>query len=182
MMRTIYRLLCCILFLLNGMICPAVSPVSAGDRGETVEMSLSSPAFPDGGLIPRRYSRYGENVNPPLDIHNLPAAARSLALVFEDPDAPRGTWVHWVVYDIPLTENIAAGSIPGHQGTNDFREVRYDGPSPPSGTHRYVFTAYALDRILNLAEGVTRQQLEAAMRGHILARARLVGLYRSERR
>ena len=171
-------LLCIILFFLIGGIYPARARSSPGEESP---MILSSSAFREGGMIPRQYSRFGGNVSPPLDIQDLPADTRSLALVVDDPDAPSGTWVHWVVYDIPPAARIEEGAVPGREGLNDFRKTGYDGPSPPSGTHRYVFTVYALDRMLELGGGATRQQLEAAMRGHIRARARLVGLYRSDR-
>ena len=95
----------------------------------------------------------------------------------DDPDAPSKTWVHWVLFDIPATNRIAEGSIPGTQGVNDFRRENYGGPCPPSGTHRYFFKLYALDRKLGLKAGVTKKELEKAMEGHILERAEFIGLY-----
>ncbi len=153
------------------LFCSAESETTAG-------MRITSPAFTEGGMIPRQFALDAKNINPPLVIEDIPKKTRSLALIVEDPDAPRGTWIHWIVYDIPVTNRIKADSVPGREGLNDFRRRQYDGPSPPSGTHRYVFKVYALDRMLGLKEGATRQKLEEAMRGHILARAKLTGLYR----
>ncbi|MBU1998184.1 MAG: YbhB/YbcL family Raf kinase inhibitor-like protein, partial [Candidatus Omnitrophica bacterium] len=104
--------------------------------------------------------------------------------IMDDPDAPRGTWVHWVIYDIPVIPAcrqagivIAENSIPGKQGTNSFGKINYGGPCPPSGTHRYFFKIYALDKKLNLGEGINKEELEKAMQGHILAKAEIIGLY-----
>ncbi len=141
-------------------------------------MRLTSPAFEKGAMIPKKFTCEGEDVNPPLIIEDLPAGTESLALIVDDPDAPRGTWVHWVVYDISKTNRIEEGSVPGKQGMNDFKKKDYGGPCPPSGTHRYFFKLYALDQNLNLKEGKTKKELEAAMEGHILEKAELLGRYR----
>jgi len=149
-------------------------------------MQLTSPAFKEGEMIPKKYTCDGADVSPPLRWTSMPPGTQSLALICDDPDAPMGTWVHWVYYDIPggtegmpekvdPQENPASGGI---QGTNDFRRIGYGGPCPPGGTHRYFFKLYALDRMLKLAPGATKQQLLKAMENHILGEARLMGKYR----
>lgn len=140
-------------------------------------MQIASSAFEDNGFIPDKFSCRGINVNPGLTIDNVPSGAKTLALIIDDPDAPSGDWVHWVVYDIPVTGYIEENSIPGKQGRNDFGDVRYSGPCPPRGVHRYFFKVYALDKELALGEGLTKKELEEAMSGHILGQAQLIGLY-----
>lgn len=142
------------------------------------EMKISSPEFGHNQFIPQKFTCEGEDVNPTLIIEDIPKEAKSLALIMDDPDAPIGTWVHWVVFDIPLTKRIEENSIPGKQGINNAGHKNYHGPCPPSGTHRYFFKVYALDTILNLKEGISKGALEKAMQGHILANAELIGLYR----
>jgi len=141
-------------------------------------MKFTSPAFQHNGMIPKKYTCDGDDVNPPLIIEALPSNTKSLALIVDDPDAPAGTWVHWVVFDIPVMSEIEEDSIPGKQGMNDFRKKDYGGPAPPSGTHRYFFKLYALDQELKLKEGITKRQLESAMQGHIIDQAELIGLYK----
>lgn len=141
---------------------------------------LSSAAFKPGGPIPSKYTCDGPNVNPPLVIEGVPANAQSLALIMDDPDAPGGTWVHWVVWNIePGTKAIPEDSVPveASQGMNDFRSPGYGGPCPPSGTHRYFFKLYALNTSLDLGPDTTKAGLEDAMEGHILDQAELVGRY-----
>ncbi len=145
------------------------------------KMKLTSPGFENNGYIPIRFSQEGEDINPPLVIENIPQGTKSLALIVDDPDAPAGTWLHWLVYDIPVISNIEENSIPGKQGINSARIKNYHGPYPPSGTHRYFFKIYALDKILNLKEGIRINDLEKAMEGHILDKAELVGLYKRGR-
>ncbi|MFH1038610.1 MAG: YbhB/YbcL family Raf kinase inhibitor-like protein [PVC group bacterium] len=170
----------CMALFLAGVL-GAGEVLSGGEEAvPDAAMRVNSPAFADGAMIPPRYSLRGGNISPPLVIEQIPEKARSLALTVADPDSPRQTWIHWVVYDIPVTNRIDAGTIPGREGLNDFGRRKYDGPTPPSGTHRYVFTVYALDRMLQLPEGATGPGLAEAMRGHILARAQLTGLYRHE--
>lgn len=140
-------------------------------------MKLTSPAFKDKKDIPSKFTGEGEDVNPALDIENIPAGTKSLALIVDDPDAPGKTWVHWVVYDIPPTNHIVEDSVPGKQGMNDSHGVVYHGPYPPSGTHRYYFKLYALDKVLGLAEGISKAELEKAMKGSILSSAELMGTY-----
>ena len=120
----------------------------------------------------------GDDVNPELIIEGLPDGVKTLALIVDDPDAPMGTWVHWVVYDIPVITKIEENSIPGKQGGNDFGRKNYGGPCPPSGTHRYFFKLYALDTLLDLPEGINKEDLEGVIQGHILDKTELVGLYK----
>ncbi len=141
-------------------------------------MKISSPEFEHNEMIPSQFTCDGEDINPTLIIEDIPLETKSLALIVDDPDAPMGTWVHWVVYDIPVTNQIQEDSIPGKQGMNDFRKKDYGGPCPPSGTHRYFFKLYALDQELNLDEGLSKRDAENAMEGHILAQAELIGLYK----
>lgn len=140
-------------------------------------MLLSSPDFEPGAVIPKKFTCDGADINPTLIIEGIPPGTKSLALIVEDPDAPGGTFVHWVVYNIPVVSRIEEASIPGTQGLNDFAKMDYGGPCPPSGTHRYFFTLYALDVELALGGGVDKNTLEKAMRGHILGQAELMGVY-----
>ena len=143
-------------------------------------MKISSSAFQEGGTIPEKFSKNGQNVSPELRIEGAPAEAKSLALIVDDPDAPVGLFTHWLVWNIdPKTTEIAEGSAPngGVQGTNDFPGQRYDGPQPPSGTHRYYFKIFALDRELDLPFGAKRGQLDAAMKGHVVAQGEVMGRY-----
>jgi Raf kinase inhibitor-like YbhB/YbcL family protein len=140
-------------------------------------MKISSPAFGTNQKIPKKYTCDGEDISPSLMIDEIPEGTETLALIVDDPDAPAGTWVHWVVFNIPVTNRIEEGEVTGNQGINDFRKERYGGPCPPSGTHRYFFKLYALDQELGLSEGASRRDVEAAMGGHILAQAELIGLY-----
>jgi len=144
------------------------------------DLKITSPAFNMNGAIPSRYTCDGEDVNPPLLIENLPPGTQSLALIVDDPDAPRGTWVHWVVWNLgPETREIAKNTLPPNalQGMNDFRRQAYGGPCPPSGTHRYFFKLYALDTKIKLGAGTNKAALEAAIQGHVLAKTELVGRY-----
>lgn len=145
------------------------------------KMKINSPDFKNNELIPKKFTCDGEDVSPGLVIESIPQQAKSLALVVDDPDAPMGTWVHWVVYDMPLSSRIEQNSIPGKQGINDFGRRNYGGPCPPSGTHRYFFKVYALDAMLNLKEGLSKKELECFLQGHILEKAELVGLYKRAR-
>ena len=154
-------------------------------RGQT--MNLSSTSFQDGSQIPAKFTCSGAGISPQLAWTAPPAKTASLALIVTDPDAPRGTWVHWVLYNLPaagtraLPEGLPAlDQLPDGalQGRNDFGKIGYGGPCPPPGSpHHYVFTLYALDAKLNLPVGATRAQVEAAMQGHILASGRLVGMF-----
>ncbi len=146
-------------------------------------LTISSTAFKNNEMIPGEYTCDGKDVNPPLAIEGVPENAKSLALIVDDPDAPRGTWVHWVMWDIdPKTREIAEGSGTdgARQGLNDFRKFEYGGPCPPSGTHRYFFKLYALDAPLGLKKGASKAELEKAMKGHVIAQAEMIGLYRKK--
>lgn len=145
--------------------------------GRVAGMKITSPQFGNNAFIPKKYTCQGDDINPPLTISGAPRETKSFALIVDDPDAPGRTWVHWVVFDIPLTSEIPENSIPGKQGINDFGKRNYGGPCPPSGTHRYFFKLYALKSILNIREGANKKELENAMQGHILEEAELVGLY-----
>jgi Raf kinase inhibitor-like YbhB/YbcL family protein len=140
-------------------------------------LQLSSPALKSGDTIPEEYTCDGENVNPPLEIGDIPPGAQSLVLLVDDPDAPRGNWTHWLVYDIPLIHTIEEDSVPGTVGLNDFGNTNYDGPCPPIGTHRYFFRLYALDTRLGLPEGSNKEVVFQKMGNHIIGTGELMGLY-----
>lgn len=142
------------------------------------QLKVSSPAFESEGLIPEKYTCDGENISPPLHIENIPTEAACLALITEDPDAPVGTWVHWLVWNIPVTHHMDENKVHGIQGLNDFMQHHYGGPCPPSGTHRYFFKVYALNALLSLSPNAKKKQLEKAMSEHIIAFGELVGLYK----
>ena len=149
-------------------------------------MELKSTAFTQGGDIPKKYTCDGADVSPPLNWTDPPPGTQSLALLCEDPDAPRGTWVHWVLFNLPASARELPEGVPtketlsggGRQGKNDFGKIGYGGPCPPKGpAHRYFFKLYALDTPLDLKPGVTRQELLKATGGHILAETELMGRY-----
>jgi Raf kinase inhibitor-like YbhB/YbcL family protein len=142
------------------------------------DMKITSPEFKNNELIPSKFTCQGEDINPALIIEDIPEGTKSLALIMDDPDAPMGTWVHWVVYDIAPTARIDENSIPGKQGINNFGREDYGGPCPPSGTHRYFFKIYALGKQLGLKEAIDKKGLEKAMQGNILDKAELIGLYK----
>jgi Raf kinase inhibitor-like YbhB/YbcL family protein len=141
-------------------------------------MKITSPAFDHNTMIPKKYTCQGKDVSPPLAISGIPEGTVSLALINDDPDAPMGTWDHWVIWNIKPVEEILENTAPGIQGRNSGGTNDYGGPCPPSGTHRYFFKLYALDSTLELKEGATKAKLETAMKGHILAQAELIGLYK----
>ncbi len=149
-------------------------------------MELKSSAFEQGGLIPAKYTCDGPDISPPLSWSDPSAGNKSLALIVDDPDAPSGTWVHWVAWNIPANARALDEDLPKReslpngmqQGMTDFRRVGYGGPCPPSGTHRYFFKLYALDTTFNLPSSTTKKELEKAMQGHILKQAELIGKYR----
>jgi len=145
------------------------------------ELSVSSSAFENNKLIPSKYTCDGEDVNPPLTIEGVPDGTKSLVLIVDDPDAPMGTFDHWVVWNIPPTSKIEENAVPGTEGVNDFRKRSYGGPCPPYGTHRYFFKVYALDTKLDLSPNSRKKDVEKAMQGHVLAKGELIGLYRRSR-
>jgi Raf kinase inhibitor-like YbhB/YbcL family protein len=143
-------------------------------------MMLISSAFADGQAIPDLYGCKGQNIKPPLVFKDVPAGAKSLALIVDDPDAPSGDWVHWLVWNIgPQTTGIDAASVPtgATEGKNDFGNNNYGGPCPPFGTHHYHFTLYVLDSELNLPLATNKAALLKALDGHILAQTQLIGTY-----
>lgn len=143
-------------------------------------LKITSPAFQEGEPIPQRYTCDGEDVNPPLEIASVPENAKSLVLIVDDPDAPVGTWNHWLVWNIdPTTAEIKEASLPEGAvlGTNDFGKPKYGGPCPPSGTHRYFFRIYALDTKVSLLQGAKRDELDSAIAGHVIAQGQLIGRY-----
>ena len=140
-------------------------------------LTLSSAAFLDGQHIPEKYTCDGENINPQLVIGNIPKEAQSLALIMEDPDAPNGTFTHWLIWDMPVLHTIMENEAPGVQGRNDFGDNKYGGPCPPDGTHRYYFRLYALQEKLNLPEGSSKEELLKAIEPVKLAKAELMGKY-----
>jgi hypothetical protein len=157
--------------------------------GNFVALEVISPAFEPAKPIPGKYTCDGRDISPPLRWGGVPEGAQTLVLICDDPDAPMGTWVHWVVYDIPpsvdsLAENVPkSDTIPcgGRQGKTDFGRVGYGGPCPPGGTHRYFFKIYALDTVLNLPPGKTKNDIEQAMKGHVIAQGELFGTYARKR-
>jgi Raf kinase inhibitor-like YbhB/YbcL family protein len=142
-------------------------------------MKIFSPAFEDGKSIPDEYTCTGADTSPELNFEDVPAEAKSLVLITDDPDAPMGTWDHWIVFNIPATtKKIEKGLEPeGVAGNNSWKRTGYGGPCPPSGTHRYFFKLYALDTMLELSEGVTKAEVMTAMDNHIIAEAQLMGTY-----
>jgi len=191
-MRRILAASNCALAVLLSMGCagtrqPSAQQPNVNRAGEDQSgMKLTSTAFKEGEAIPRAYTCDGANVSPSLEWGGVPKNAKTLAIICDDPDARASTWVHWVLYElpanniglvenVPLTENLKAG---GFQGQNDFGKIGYDGPCPPSGTHRYFFKLYALDAALDLKPGATKAELEKAMEGHIVGQAQLMGTYR----
>ena len=149
-------------------------------------MEIKSSSFNNEAMIPAKYSYDGKNISPPLTWSGAPKETKSFALVCDDPDAPVGTWVHWVMFDMPANRNFLPESISsqeeiagtGKNGINNFGNYGYDGPYPPGGTHRYYFKLYALDTMLNLNAKVSKEVLLAAMQGHVLAEAQVMGKYK----
>lgn len=153
-----------------------------------MEIKITSSAFTEGGLIPAKYTCDGADISPPLQWEAVPEGTQSIALICDDPDAPVGTFVHWVLFNLPadagqLTENIPADPTLANgaqQGTSDFGRIGYGGPCPPGGTHRYFFKIYALDTQLSLTDRVDKVRLLSAMEGHILAEGQLIGKYKRQ--
>lgn len=161
-------------------------------KGTSMEkpFTLTSPAFSHNGMIPKPYTCSGENISPELRWSNPPKGTKSFALIVDDPDAPTKRWVHWILFNIPASEcslsrGIERGSFTS--GKTDFTYMKknvwqYCGPCPPSGTHRYFFTLYALDTKLNITQQATREDLLRTMEGHVLGKAELIGFYTLEKK
>ena len=153
-----------------------------------MEIKITSSAFEDGGLIPAKYTCDGADMSPPLQWDAVPEGTKSIALICDDPDAPMGTFVHWVIFGLPADTRELAENIPSDetlpngakQGTSDFGRIGYGGPCPPSGTHRYFFKIYALDAEVELAAGASKRELLKAMEGHILGQGQLIGKYKRQ--
>ena len=176
-----------LLVLISG--CIASEPDEETLIKEDVNMdviSVSSDVFENGGMLSSEYTCDGSDVSPGLFWNTVPAGTQSIALIVDDPDAPGGTWVHWVIYNIPADSTGLTTAVPKNkslddgslQGKNDFGKIGYNGPCPPPGKpHRYFFKVYALDTTLSLTSGATKSQVEAAMSGHILAQGEMIGKY-----
>lgn len=147
---------------------------------EVFVMKIESPNFNEGNPIPSEFTCDGKDLSPELVFKDVPEKAQSMALIMDDPDAPRGTFVHWLVWNIPpmVRKFIKGEKIKYVQGMSDFGRTGYGGPCPPSGAHRYFFKLYALDIILDLDEGSSKEDLENAMKGHVVAEAKLIGVYK----
>ncbi|MEE9252063.1 MAG: YbhB/YbcL family Raf kinase inhibitor-like protein [Thermodesulfobacteriota bacterium] len=151
-----------------------------------MSMNVTSAAFEEGGMIPRQYSCDGADISPPLAWSGVPEGTKSIALICDDPDAPVGVWVHWVLYNLPPDTTELPEGVPSQKtlssgamhGRNDFGNLEYGGPCPPGGTHRYYFKLYTLDTELELSPGASKKQLLSAMEGHILAQGQLMGRYK----
>ena len=172
-----------VLLILTGIFLIAVAIFVI--QREANSMKLESSAFANDGNVPSKYTCDGSDVSPPLAWSGVPDGTKSFALIADDPDAPMGTWVHWVVWNIPPSSTNLDESMPAdrrlddgtRQGINDFRKSGYGGPCPPGGTHRYFFKLYALDTEISLGDRAGKQDLEGAMKDHILAEAQLMGRY-----
>ncbi len=152
------------------------APDSSQEAIPMKPLTVTSPAFQHNGTIPSKYTCDGQDINPPLTIANIPEGTKTFALIVDDPDAPRGNWDHWIVWNIPPGD-IAEDSVPGEQGMSDFGRGDWGGPCPPSGVHRYFFKVYALDTSLRLSSSARKADLLKAMDGHILAKGELIGKY-----
>jgi Raf kinase inhibitor-like YbhB/YbcL family protein len=159
------------------------SHVSGQETEKARALKISSPAFDNNGKIPGKYTCDGTNINPPLKIEAVPQEAKSLAVVFDDRDAPGGSYVHWILWNIdPSAKEIRENSVPDGaiQGMNDFKKRNYGGPCPPSRPHRYVFRVYALDTLLDLDPNATKAGLEKKIKGHVLAQGQLTGSFKKK--
>lgn len=143
-------------------------------------LEISSPAFRQDGWIPKEYTCEGKGKNPELIVDGIPNDARSLAIIVEDPDAPGGIFTHWLTWNIPPAERITADSTPGQEGLNSRGSMGYTPPCPPSGTHRYYFKIFALDKLLDMNMKFDKLSLEHAMEGHVIAFGELMGRFRKE--
>ena len=178
----------CVCIFIPIFLCVCLIGIQArqtGKEGYAMKLEIKSTAFVEGGTIPKKYTCDGPDISPPLSWTQPPEGTKSLVLICDDPDAPMGTWVHWVMYGLsPSTLGLPEGvpdkkEVPGgaKQGTNDFRRIGYGGPCPPGGTHRYFFKLYAIDSELDLSAGATKKEVLSDIEGHILAEGQLMGRY-----
>ena len=176
--------------LLAGLVTAGCSQEPKSATGHVMKIQITSTAFADGQPIPVKYTADALDISPPLAWSNAPAGAKSFALIADDPDAPTGTWVHWVIYDLPpatarLAEDqfkVAQFKNGAKQGLNDFKKTGYNGPAPPPGkAHRYYFKLYALDKMTGLAPNMTKADLLKAMDGHVLGEGQLMGTYQRQK-
>lgn len=182
----IRQLLCGLLVVCFAGTLLADSSDKTTTGGKTIQMRIASKVFNDNGAIPKMYTCDGQDISPPLEWTTIPPETQSLALIVEDPDAPKKVWTHWVIYDLPPDATGLSEEVPHdkelknktRQGINDYGKIGWGGPCPPSGTHRYYFTLYALNAKLHLEAGATKDQLLKAMQGHILEEAKLMGTYK----
>lgn len=164
------------------------SKIMAQEKGEKL-MEIKSPAFENNSIIPSKYTCDGEDISPPLSWSDIPEGTKSLALISDDPDAPAGTWVHWVIYNIPPSVTSLPEGVPTDkklsngtlQGITDFKRIGYGGPCPPSGTHRYFFKLYALNKKVPLDAGATKKQVLDAIKDSVIAECQVVGKYQRKR-
>ena len=176
---------------ITGLLClilHGTTLISTGQGGETpMAFTLSSAAFQNGSAIPKKYTCDGADISPALSWEGVPAGTKTISLIADDPDAPAGTWTHWVLFDLPASTKSLPENVPrvdrlkerGTQGRNDFRNIGYGGPCPPPGKlHRYFFKLYALDSSLDLQPGISKAELERRMDGHIVGKAELIGTYK----
>ena len=181
------RILCMLISFIFLCLSHGSDEVHSKMKGDKkMAITITSSAFTDGGMIPRQYTCDGEDISPPLAWTGVPESTKSIALICDDPDAPVGTWVHWVLFKIPPSTKDLPANVPPKEtldngakhGTNDFRKLGYGGPCPPGGTHRYYFKLYALDAETSSEAGITKAQLLKDMEGHILAEGQLMGRYK----
>ena len=178
----------CVYIFVPIFLCICIIGIQAGQiekEGNSMKLEIRSTAFEEGGSIPRKYTCDGPDISPPLSWTQPPEGTKSLVLICDDPDAPMGTWVHWVLYglspdtlelpeDIPDKKEVMGGA---RQGTNDFHRIGYGGPCPPGGTHRYYFKLYAIDSEPGLNSGATKKEVLTNIEGHVLAEGQLMGRY-----
>jgi Raf kinase inhibitor-like YbhB/YbcL family protein len=180
-----FFLIICLIAGGGNMLAQAKDQMNIKIKGGTT-MEITSSSFKQEDMIPAKYTCDGQNISPPLAWSGTPKETKSFALICDDPDAPAGTWVHWVIFDIPANVNFLPEKVSkqeeiaglGKKGKNSSRRYGYDGPCPTGGTHRYYFKLYALDTMLNLNAGLSKEDLLKAMKGHILAEAQLMGRYK----
>lgn len=179
----------CVSIILSCILLFPLSGVLHFDKKGDSKMELTSSAFSEGGMIPKKYTCDDMDVSPPLKWHNAPEGTESFVLIADDPDAPMGTWVHWVLFNLPAGTTELPEAFPAKEkfdngavhGKNDFGRYGYGGPCPPGGTHRYFFKLYALKRKLALKPGTTKKDVIKAMKNYILAECRLMGKYKRQR-